>query len=154
MVGMDVGLPRLTLPGGGEAPVIRSKLHGHRAILSFDPDRVEYVPLAESYLHYPVSCSTDAQYRAIQQAFGSSEALRDPQDPRQVVFTVLPGHGTVIVEKWVEGKSAFEVIWEAMDRGDLQITNDIPQGPFTYRLKEGRCVRAVEENSPRAGQGG
>ena len=148
MVGMDQGLPRLGLPGGGEAPVIRSKLHGHRSIRSYDPARVEYVALADSYLHYPVSCSTDAQYRAIQQAFGNSEALRNPDDPRQVVFTVLPGHGTVIVEKWVEGKDAFQAIWETMDRGDIEITNDVPQGPFEFRSTGGRFVAADGAHSP------
>ena len=87
----------------------------------------------ESYLHYPVSCSTDAQYRAVQEAFAGSAALKDPEDPRQTVFTVLPGHGIVIVEKWIEGKQALQAIWEAMDRKEIEITNDIPQGPFTFQ---------------------
>jgi hypothetical protein len=121
--------------------VIRSKLHGHRGVQSFDRTRIEYVPLPESYLHYPVSCSTDAQYRAVQNAFSSSAALRNPEDPRQIVFTVLPGHGMVIVEKWVDGKQAFEAIWEAMDHKEIEITNHIPQGPFRFGCEahEQRC---------------
>ena len=75
----------------------------------------------------------------MQEAFASSYALRNPQDPRQVVFTVLPGHGVVIVEKWVEGKAAFEVIWEAMDHKVIEITNTIPQGPFTFETDGQRC---------------
>jgi len=133
MIGMDLQLPRVALPNGTQVPVIRSKLHGHRGVRSFDRERVEYVSLPESYLHYPVSCSTDAQYRAVQDAFSSSVALRNPDDPRQIVFTVLPGHGVVIVEKWVAGKQALQVIWEAMDNRDIEITNDIPQGPFTFQ---------------------
>jgi len=140
MIGIDVGLPRVVLPGGAQAPVIRSKLHGHRGVRSFDPRRVEYVSLPESYLHYPVSCSTDAQYRAVHAAFSSSAALQNPADPRQVVFTVLPGHGVLIVEKWIEGKQAFQAIWEAMDNKAIEITNYIPQGPFTFELRGQRCL--------------
>lgn len=139
MIGMDLSLPRITLKGGAQAPVIRSKLHGHRGIRSFDWTRAEYVPLPESYQYFPVSCSTDAQYRAVQEAFAGSYALQNPQDPRQLVFTVLPGHGVVIVEKWVEGKSAFQLIWEAMDNKVIEITNHIPQGPFAFETEGQRC---------------
>jgi hypothetical protein len=139
MIGMDLALPKITLKRGIQAPVIRSKLHGHRAVRSFDWTRAEYVPLPEPYLHYPVSCSTDAQYRAVQEAFSQSFALQHPQDPRQLVFTVLPGHGVVIVEKWVEGKSPFQVIWEAMDSKVIEITNHIPQGPFAVETQGHRC---------------
>jgi hypothetical protein len=139
MIGMDLDLPRITLKNGVQVPVIRSKLHGHRGIRSFDWTRAEYVPLPESYLYYPVSCSTDAQYRAVQDAFASSYSLQNPQDPRQVVFTILPGHGVVIVEKWVNEKSAFEVIWEAMDQRVIEITNTIPQGPFAFETHGQRC---------------
>jgi hypothetical protein len=139
MIGMDLQLPRISLPNGAEVPVIRSKLHGHRGVRSFDPSRVEYVSLPESYLHYPVSCSTDAQYRAVEDTFSRSIALKHPDDPRQIVFTVLPGHGLVIVEKWVEGKQPFQVIWEAMDNREIEVTNDVPQGPFTFQDSGGRC---------------
>ena len=139
MIGMDLRLPKISLRNGAQVPVIRSKLHGHRGVLSFDRNRVEYVSVPASYLYYPVSCSTDAQYRAVQEAFSSSSALQNPDDPRQIVFTVLPGHGVVIVEKWVEGKQAFQTIWEAMDSKDLEITNYIPQGPFVFEEKGQRC---------------
>jgi hypothetical protein len=138
MIGMDLSLPEISFQGS-QVPVIRSKLHGHRGVRSYDPARAEYVALPESYLHYPVSCSTDAQYRAVQEAFSGSVALQNPHDPRQVVFSVLPGHGMVIVEKWVEGKQAFQVIWEAMDNRDIEITNEIPQGPFHFVESGGRC---------------
>jgi len=140
MIGMDLGLPKISLKNGAQVPVIRSKLHGHRGIRSFDRDRVEFVSVSESYLHYPVSCSTDAQYRAVQEAFSSSVALQNPEDPRQIVFTVLPGHGVVIVEKWAEGKQAFQAIWEAMDRKELEITNEIPQGPFAFEASGPRST--------------
>lgn len=139
MIGMDLSLPKITLRNGTQVPVIRSKLHGHRGVRSFDWTRAEYVPLPESYLYYPVSCSTDAQYRAVQEAFSSSFALQNPQDPRQVVFTILPGHGVVIAEKWVEGKAAFQVIWEAMDHRAIEITNRVPQGPFSFETEGQRC---------------
>lgn len=139
MIGMDLSLPKVTLKDGAQVPVIRSKLHGHRGVRAFDWTRVEYVPLPESYLHYPVSCSTDAQYRAVQEAFSNSYALRNPEDSRQLVFTVLPGHGMVLVEKWVEGKAPFQVMWEAMDSKIIEITNHVPQGPFAFETHGQHC---------------
>lgn len=135
---MDQKLPRLLLNGewGFEpprpAPVIRSKLHGHRNIRAFHPDFVEHVHLDPAYYAFPVSCSTDAQARAIQEAFSKSEALRSPEDRRQVVFTIMPGHGVIIVEKWVKGKKPFQLIWEYMDRGLLQVDSFVPQGDFEF----------------------
>lgn len=133
---MDEPLPRITLGPGwefdNEVPVARSKLHGHRGVKAFDPELVEHVSLDKPYYHYPVSCSTEAQAKAIKAAFARSEALNNPDDPRQVVFTVLPGHGLVIVEKWVPDRQPFQIIWEFMDRGALQIDNLVPQGPLTF----------------------
>ncbi len=137
MMWMDSLLPRVVLAAewGVEkaVPVVRSKLHGHRGVSAYDPSRVEFVPLDPPYYHYPVSCATDAQARGIRASFSRSEALRRPDDPRQVVFTVLPGHGAVIAEKWVVGRRPFQAIWELMDVGGLEISRTIPQGPFVYR---------------------
>ncbi len=136
MLDMDRVLPRITLDDGwdidGEVPVVRSKLHGHRAIGGYDPDAVEYVPLDAPYYYYLVSCATEAQAQGIKEAFGRAESLTNPEDPRNLVFTVLPGHGCVIAEKWVDGKAPFQIIWEAMDAGQLQVINKIPQGPMSY----------------------
>jgi len=137
MMEMDRSLPAITLDpahwgSSSQVPVIRSKLHGHRSIAAYDPRWVEYVRLDAPYYRYPVSCGTDAQARGIKAAFARSEALRNPDDPRQVVFTVLPGHGAVIVEKWVPGKAPFQVIWEYMDAGYLEVAKLIPQGLMDY----------------------
>jgi hypothetical protein len=139
MMAMDQSLPRLSLTQGWDfsssVPVIRSKLHGHRGVASYNPHLVEHVYLDSPYYHYPVSCATDAQVRAIKSAFARSEALQDPSDPRQIVFTVLPGHGVVIVEKWVPDKAPFQAIWENIDNGFLEIENVIPQGPLEFIQK-------------------
>jgi hypothetical protein len=146
MIDMDTVLPTVLLQDGailrdpvaGDAsevksvPVARSKLHGHRGVGAYHPDYVEFVPLYPQYYHYIVSCATGAQAQGIKEAFARSTALQNPDDPRQVVFTVLPGHGAVIAEKWVPGKAPFEVIWEYMDAGYLQVDNQIPQGPMSY----------------------
>jgi len=136
MMDMDSALPTIALGSAWESParvpVVRSKLHGHRGIVAYDPRWVEYVPLDPPYYHYLVSCATDAQARGIKRAFARSEALQHPEDPRQVVFTVLPGHGILIVEKWVPGTAPFQVIWEHMDAGYLEVENRIPQGPMEY----------------------
>jgi len=145
MIEMDVPLPTITLDPVWDicarVPVVRSKLHGHRGVGAHDPRQVEYVPLEPPYYHYPVSCATDAQARGIREAFARSEALRNPADSRQVVFTVLPTHGIVIVEKWVPNKAPFQVMWEYMDAGHLQVENLIPQGPMEYvPSPDGRMV--------------
>jgi hypothetical protein len=136
MMDMDSPLPTITLGSAwnvtAPVPVARSKLHGHRGVVAYDPRRVEYVTLEPPYYHYPVSCATDAQARGVKGAFARSEAMRNPDDPRQVVFTVLPGHGVVIVEKWVPGAVPFQVIWEYMDAGYLQVDNLVPQGTMEY----------------------
>jgi hypothetical protein len=148
LMDMDESLPQVQvkLTGGimVNAPVSRSKLHGHRAIKSYDPEAAEFVPLDLAYQDYPVSCSTDAQARAIKQAFARSEALQTPRDPRSIVFTILPGHGLVLVEKWVEGRKPFEILWRAMDEGTIEISNYIPQGRHTYRQIRSDRMSIVE----------
>lgn len=119
-------------PNELEVPVARSKLHGHRGVSSYDPDHVEFVPLEEEYHQFPVSCGSRAQATAVTRAFGRSEALQNPDDSRNVIFTILPGHGLFIVEKWLPGKRPFEIIWEHMDDHHLQIDPFVPQGKFSY----------------------
>jgi hypothetical protein len=142
MMAMDEPLPKIPFSldskAGGtsiQVPVARSKLHGHRGVAAYHPEHVEFVPLDSPYYHYPVSCATEAQAQGIRQAFARAEALLDPADPRQVVFTVLPGHGVVIAEKWHAGKAPFQLIWEYMDAGYLQIEAPVPQGWFSYELE-------------------
>ena len=136
MMSMDRSLPRITLGEvwgtSAEVPVVRSTLHGHRGVAAYNPKHVEHAYLDAPYFHFPVSCATDAHAWAIEAAFARSVTLRNPEDPRQVVFTVLPGHGCVITEKWVPGKAPFQVIWEYIDAGFLEVENRIPQGLLTY----------------------
>ena len=79
-----------------------------------------------------MSCATEAQAQGIKSAFARAQTLRDPDDPRLLAFTVLPGHGCFIAEKWVRGKAPFQVIWEFIDAGYLQLESRIPQGPMSY----------------------
>lgn len=136
MMIMDKVLPAVELgsewDSSKDVPVVRSKLHGHRAIGAYDPEYVEHVHLDPPYYHYLVSCATEAQAVGIKGAFARSKALRNPDDRRPLVFTILPGHGCVIAEKWVPGKRPFELMWEAMDSGQMEIINRIPQGPLTF----------------------
>ena len=131
LMDMDSVLPRIEV-SGASVPVVRSKLHGHRGIRGFDPNLVEYAPLEPAYYYYPVSCATSAQAEGIKGAFSRSEALNNPDDPRLMSFTVLPGHGVIIAEKWASGKAPFELMWEAMDNEALQIDNHVPQGFYDY----------------------
>lgn len=130
---MDKDLPKIKLENGFEVPVSRSKLHGHRGVTAYNPQHVEHVFLDKPYYHFPVSCSTEAQAHAIHTAFSRSDALQDPSDPRELAFTILPGHGIVIAEKWVKGKEPFQVMWEYMDKGWMVIDNKVPQGVLTFK---------------------
>lgn len=136
MMDMDRALPRIehaTIGGvKAQVPVIRSKLHGHRGVKGYNPELVEYVPLDPPFYHYLVSCATEAQARGIKAAFSRAECFLNPDDPRQIAFTVLPGHGVVMAEKWQKEKAPFQLLWEAMDSGDLQIDPHVPQGPMRY----------------------
>ena len=136
MMDMDSALPAIVLGPAwntpARVPVVRSKLHGHRGIAAYDPRQVEYVALDPPYYLYLVSCGTDAQARGVKEALARSEALQEPGDPRQAVFSVLPGHGVVIVEKWVLGTAPFQIMWEYMDAGYLEVENLVPQGPMEY----------------------
>lgn len=143
MIALDQPLPKILFAQNGyvnQVPVVRSKLHGHRGVAAYHPEFVEYVPLDLPFYHYPVSCATEAQARGIYQAFSRAECLLNPADPRQVAFTILPGHGVVIVEKWNAEKAPFQVIWEYMDAGYLEIEPPVPQGPLAYLpAPDGRC---------------
>jgi hypothetical protein len=135
MIALDQPLPKISMPVDGkvyQVPVVRSKLHGHRGIANYHPGFVEYVPLDDPYYHYPVSCSTEAQAHGICHAFARAECLRNPDDARQVAFTILPGHGVVIVEKWVAEKIPFQVIWEYMDAGYLEVQSHVSQGVLAF----------------------
>jgi hypothetical protein len=144
MVGVDSILPRivLNLDGGPgvEVPVIRSKLHGHRGIASYNPELVEFVSMDPPYYDYPVTCATEAQARGVISAFSRSQALQNPEDPRKVVFTILPTHGVLIAEKWVKGSVPFQTIWEYFDQGHLVLDNHVPQGPVQFIEKAGQQV--------------
>ena len=149
MMLMDSDLPRITLDGrdngAARLPLVRSKLHGHRGIAAYDPAQVEFVELDPAYYDYPVSCGTEAQAQAIRDAFRRSQALRTPSDRRRIVFTVLPGHGAVLGEKWVPGKAPFEVLWQAMDSGALMVSPEVPQGRYVYRPSGGGLFALAEE---------
>lgn len=143
MYEMDLDLPQVRLDDGALAPVIRSKLHGHRGVLAYDPRFVEYVPLDSPYFSYPVTCGTDAQARGVRHAFARSQAFRNPADPRQVAFTILPGHGVIFGEKWIDGKAPFQVMWEYMDAGYLEIDSHVPQVAFDYAPGDDGRLHAV-----------
>ncbi len=135
MMWLDESLPRVTIEEHGkrwEVPVTRSKLHGHRGVAAFHPAYVEYVAMDAPYHYFPVSCATEAQARGIRDTFARARSLNDPADARQVAFTLLPGHGVVIVEKWQMDKQPFQIIWEYIDAGYLQIESRVPQGPITF----------------------
>ncbi|HXV35059.1 MAG TPA: hypothetical protein VD769_13715, partial [Gaiellaceae bacterium] len=149
MMDMDRTLPQIDVHEA-RVPIVRSKLHGHRGIAGYDTAHVEFVPLEEPYYHYLVSCATEAQAQGIKGAFERSQTLRDPDDPRALAFTVLPGHGCFIAEKWVEGKAPFETMWEFMDAGYLEIESRLPQGPMRYEdAGAGRMKLAVASSSPK-----
>lgn len=147
MMEMDGPLPRIALGPEWDiqptVPVIRARLHGHRGVSAYDPRYVQFAPLDLPFYRYLVSCGTGAQAEGIRSAFARAEALLNPGDPRQVVFTVLPGHGVMIVEKWVPGTVPFQTIWEYMDAGHIVIDRLVPQGPMSFLPGDDGLMRLV-----------
>jgi len=136
MMGICEAVPRLrrTNRRGEEVrvPSIRAILHGHIGVAAFKPDTVESVSLDPLYYAHLVSCGTGELAEATAAAFARSEALSDPTDPRAVVFLEQPGHGVVVVEKWVEGKAPFETIYERLVAGHLRVTLQVSQGSVRW----------------------
>ena len=150
MMDMDEPLPKVHLGPPAwdfeaDVPVVRSKLHGHRGVKAFDPALVEYAPMEPQYFDFIVSCATEAQAKGVRDAFSRAQCLLNPDDPRQIAFTILPGHGVVIAEKWVEGKVPFQAMWEAMDSGQLVIDSHVPQGRMHYEPDASGQMILVEE---------
>jgi hypothetical protein len=138
MIDVIISLPQITLESGDNVPVVRSILHGHRGISGFNPNLVEFLPLDPQYYHYPVTCATEAQATGIRGAFIRSQALNNPDDPRQLSFTILPTHGVVMAEKWIPGKVPFQLIWEYFDSRDLVLDSHVPQQIVDFKAVNGK----------------
>ncbi len=78
---------------------------------------------------------------------------RDPNDPRTVVFSILPGHGLLMAEKWVPGTRPFDVLLAAMDSRRLEISHGVPQGRMRYALQGDRMVLQLDRGAVRLGDG-
>lgn len=115
-----------------EVPNVRAILHGHLGVAAFNPELVESVTLPSPYYTHLVSCGTGALAEGTESAFGRSAALQNLDDPRKVIFLEQPGHGVVVVEKWVEGKQPFEVIHDFLTEGHLKMTLEVPQGEVAW----------------------
>lgn len=114
---------------------VRSILHGHLGIADYDPAFVESVRLDAPYYQQLVSCGTDALANGTCAAFGRSASLRDPLDPRMVVFLEQPGHGIMVIEKWDPHnpkKPPFDTIREYLEAGHINVTLEVPQAEIKW----------------------
>ena len=116
-----------------EVPTVRAILHGHVGVAAYDPQLVERITLDRPFYHYPVSCGTHALAEGTAAAFASSESLRDPDDPRKVIFLEQPCHGVLVAEKWAVEMEAFETIYDSLRSKSIQMTPEVPQGPIAWR---------------------
>ena len=114
----------------------RAILHGHLGVSAYDPRFVEAVTLEEPFYQYLVSCGTGALAEGTSRAFARSNTLRDPADPRRVVFLEQPGHGVVIVEKRDENQP-FSSIRDSLDNGLLRMSMRVPQGAIQWSPQPG-----------------
>ena len=103
------------------------------------------VTMTSSRSSLGVSCATAAQARGIKEAFSRAECLLNADDPRQAAFTVLPGHGLVIAEKWQDDKAPFELLWSYMDSGDLVIDPHVPQGEMAFEVEDDKLMHLRED---------
>ena len=140
MMGICLAVPGHTRTNSrGEdvyVPNVRALLHGHLGVAAFDPRRVESVSLAPAFYTQLVSCGTGALADGTAVAFARSQALRNLDDPRTVIFLEQPGHGVMLAEKWTpDGPrvAPFELIRRCLEEGSLQMTLDVPQGPIVWQ---------------------
>lgn len=151
MMGICEALPHHTRFNRGHQPVqtppVRAILHGHLGVAAYDPEIAEAVFLDGPYYDYLVSCGTGALASATAQAVRRSQALRELADPRGIVFLEQPGHGVVIVEKWVEGKGPFETIRDYLESGRLQMVMHVPQGHIHWKKRRGTRGQIVMEKA-------
>jgi hypothetical protein len=126
-------------------PAVRAILHGHVAVAAFDPARTEVVNLDEPFYDYLVSCGTGALASATAKAFQRAQTMKDPSDPRKLIFLEQPGHGVVILEKWVEGKGPFETIRDYLEKGLIRMTMEVPQGRIRWEERPTSNGRRVLE---------
>ncbi|MBI3360765.1 MAG: hypothetical protein HY023_06605 [Chloroflexi bacterium] len=129
-------------------PPVHAILHGHLGVQSYDPKCIETVFLDGLYYDYLVSCGTGALASGTAQAFMRSATLRDFADPLGVVFLEQPGHGVVIIEKWVEGKDPFETIHEYLETGRLKMTMQVPQGRVYWGRETAEYGRVLMQKAP------
>ena len=64
-----------------------------------------------------------------------------------MAFTVIPGHGIVIVEKWLQDKRPFDAILDAIETGALNICKPVPQGPFDYERGAGQLMELRDDTA-------
>ena len=146
MMEMDEPLPRIVLGDAWDVqttvPVIRSRLHGHRGVSAYDPRYVQFAPLDAPYYRYLVSCGTGAQAEGIRAAFSRRVAAQSGGSP-SVVFTVLPGHGVMIVEKWVLGPCRSRSSGNTWTQVISLSTGWCPRGQMAFEPDDHGLIRLV-----------
>lgn len=111
-----------------EVPAVRAILHGHIGVASYNPAYVESVQLEPLYYAHLVSCGTGPLADETAAAFARSESLGNAHDPRAVIFIEQPGHGTIVVEKWLADRPAFQTMQDYLKAGHFRMSMDVPQG--------------------------
>lgn len=127
------GAPRFR----GEPPSVPvSIVHLHMGIAAYDPAVVEYVTLDPPYYIYPVSCGTRELADGTARAFARSAVLGNVNEDRRIVVLEQPTHGCIIVEVGGGSTPAYQRIFQALDRGDLTLSFDVPQGVVRWALPD------------------
>lgn len=115
-----------------------SIIHLHMSIAAYNPSVVEYVALDPPFYTCPVSCGTRELADGTARAFARSSVLSDRDEPRRIAVLEQPTHGCVLVELGEGTTPAYQRIFDAIDRGDLVLSFDVPQGRVRWQPPDHR----------------
>lgn len=110
----------------------RSAIWVPRRVTEFNPEVVTLVehPKAKSRDRMGVSREKRAAYVAA--AFDASRLTAS------TAFVTVPGLGSCVVEQWVDGKSALQLIAEAVSNGQITFATQPPNRTLYYIPRNGR----------------
>jgi len=94
------------------------------------------VPPMGAWVTDQTATLTNEQKSALEQTLRSFEARKGSQVVVLIVPSTAPEtieqYALRVAEKWKPGKAPFQMMWEAMDSGELQVSNRVPQGLLRY----------------------
>src|SRR5581483_173074 len=115
-----------------------SIVHLHMGVATYNPAVVEYVTLDPPFYTCPVTCGTRELADGTARAFARSSVLGDRDEARRIAVLEQPTHGCMLLELGEGTTPPYQRIFDAIDRGDLVLSFDVPQGRVRWQPPDQR----------------